>query len=330
MRASDIRVATPSLMLAIVAAAGVIVVILSFRRKNPLVRALGITAFVASSALLLYVARTSRIVPPNALEITSVDIGQGDSFLIVTPEGKTLLLDSGGMLNSEHANFDIGEDVVSPFLWASGVSHLDAVAVSHTHVDHVGGMPAIIHDFQPKELWLPPGANVRERKRLLEAAAGESTSIRTMQSGQSFSFGGALFEVLSPPPDIDFGTKVKDDDAMVVRISYEGTSALFVGDIGKVGEGRVIPQGPHADLLKVAHHGSANATSDEFLRAVHPSFAMISVGRHNSFGHPRPQTLQKLASAHVRTYRTDLFGATKFRLDRNGVYAMPLAQSRPR
>jgi competence protein ComEC len=326
MRASDIRVATPSFMLAITAAAGLVSVVLAFRRSNRLIRAFGIGAFVLSSLVLLYGARSSRLDPPNALEITAIDIGQGDSFLIRTPEGKTLLLDSGGMLNGEHANFDIGEDVVSPFLWASGITQLDAVAVSHTHIDHVGGMPAIIHNFQPKEIWLAPGAEVYERKRLLEAAARERTSIRSMQGGQSFRYGGALFEVLSPPADLDFGTKMKDDDAMVLRISYEGTSAIFVGDIGKLGEGRVIPQDPHADLLKVAHHGSANATSDEFLRAVHPTFAMISVGRHNSFGHPRPQTLQKLASGHVRTYRTDLFGATKFRLDRTGVHAMPVVQ----
>jgi competence protein ComEC len=113
---------------------------------------------------------------------------------------------------------------------------------------------------------------------------------------------------------------------MVLRVTYQGTSALFCGDISKRGEERVIPQNPQADLLKIAHHGSANATSVEFLQSVHPTYAMISVGRRNSFGHPRPQTLQTLAAAHVRTYRTDLLGATRFQLDRTGVRAMPLAQ----
>jgi competence protein ComEC len=326
LRVSDLRVPTPSLPSAILAAIGIAIAVLFFRRSRPIVRGIGGLALVLTAAFVLFGGFSSRPNSAQALLITSIDVGQGDSFLIVTPDGRALLLDSGGMLNGEHANFDIGEDVVSPFLWSRGISRLDAVAISHTHIDHAGGMPAIIHNFHPKELWLAPGAPARERSRLLEAAARENTEVRSVNAGQTFIWGGAMFEVLGPGPDIDFGSKVKDDDAMVLRVTYKGTSALFCGDIGQRGEGRVISQGSHADLLKIAHHGSANTTSEEFLRAVHPSYAMISVGRRNSFGHPRPETLQRLAAAHVRTYRTDLFGATLFQLDQSGVHAKPLAQ----
>lgn len=325
LRISDVRIPTPASTTAVCAALAFGLAILLLRQHRTLLRLGALVAIMVTSIWVLTPAATLRAAEPGVLQVIAIDVGQGDSFLIISPEGKALLLDSGGTLNGDHSNFDVGEDVVSSFLWSRGLDHLDAVALSHTHADHAGGMSAVIHNFRPKELWLPPGAPVRERKNVLDAAAKESVSVQTRTAGQHYSWGGLDFTVFNPPGRQDFGDKVADDDSMVLRIAYRNTSALFVGDIGKKREDTLLSQIPHTDLLKIGHHGSLTSTSPEFLRAISPQYAIISVGRRNSFRHPRPEVLERLGASHTKTYRTDLFGAVRFELDGNSVRPTRLA-----
>ncbi|HWR34266.1 MAG TPA: ComEC/Rec2 family competence protein [Clostridia bacterium] len=321
-RMSDVRMPSPSVTMAVLAAASFALSLLLARRRA-LLCATGLFTLTLCAFLLVTYSPHAQL-PRGLFELTAIDVGQGDSFLIVSPEGKTLLLDSGGMLGNGNADFDIGEDVVSPYLWTRGIARLDAVAFSHGHLDHMGGMRAIVRNFQPRELWMAEAnLSTPELEALLDIAAEYGVSVRRRAAGEVFDFGGLHFQVLAPPRDWELKARVRDEDAMVLRISYGENSVLMVGDAGRRIERELVKNGIRADLLKVGHHGSITATSPEFLAALRPKLAVISVGRRNTFRHPRPEVLARLAEAHVSTYRTDTMGIVSFYLDGSSIRIAP-------
>jgi competence protein ComEC len=187
---------------------------------------------------------------PGVLEITAIDVGQGDSLLIVTPEGNALLLDSGGIGGGTRSDFDVGEEVVSPYLWSRGIRHLDVVAMSHPHSDHIGGMRAIIANFRPKELWYGLDSPTPEFAEVAEAAKSFDVTLKPHIAGDKFEFGGVQFRVLNPQPGEIATNKTQDDESMVLRLQYGRTAALLVGDSHKRIEELLIQEMPQADLLK--------------------------------------------------------------------------------
>jgi len=215
----------------------------------------------------------------------------------------------------------VGEEVVSPYLWARGFRRLDVVAISHAHSDHIGGMPSIIANFQPRELWYgvdSPAPGFAAVKRAAQAAHME---MKSFIAGQSLEFGGVHVRVLNPQPGWPAREPAQDDESLVLHLQYGETSALLVGDAHRRIEEFLIREKPRADLLKIGHHGSATSSSPDFLQAVAPRYAVASVGFYNSFRHPRPEVMQRFADAHVVTYRTDLAGAVSFYLDATAVVA---------
>ncbi len=310
LRIADLRVPTPGTTLIALTALS-IALAMALVRRRPWFAAGGLAALAASAFWISAVTPRPQI-RPAVLEMTAIDVGQGDSILLVSPNGLTLLVDAGGLPRWAHSDLDIGEDVVSPYLWSRAISRLDAVAITHAHSDHMGGAAAILANFRPRELWLADPSDP-EMSPLVRQAQELGVRLVRHRAGDEFDFGGAGVRVLAPA--VEDPAARRNDESLVMKLIYGKTSALLEGDAEKRSEQQMAEEQPEADLLKVAHHGSATSTIPLLLDRVHPRFAVISVGARNRYGHPRKEVLARLGEAHVLTYRTDLEGAITFYLD---------------
>src|SRR5205823_4297412 len=166
-------------------------------RRRAILAGLGLAA-LALSAFWICAGPARPEVQAGALEVTTIDVGQGDSILLVSPQGQTLLVDAGGLPRWAHSELDIGEDVVSPYLWSRGFRQLDAVAITHAHSDHVGGMAAVVANFRPRELWLGSDQESAEMRPVVTKARELGVRVIQHQAGENFEFGGAVVRILAP------------------------------------------------------------------------------------------------------------------------------------
>jgi competence protein ComEC len=316
---SQWRTPNPGPLMALLAAVGVLCAFIAIRRRRVIAFA-GIGVLFISAAWVAVYSPSPHI-QPHKLEVTAIDVGQGDSLLVISPEGRTMLIDAGGSIGPVHSEFDFGEDVVAPYLWSRGLERLDVAVLTHAHGDHIGGLARVLEDFHPAELWVGVNPDTDATKRLYQAAAANHVNVRRHTAGDEFDWGGSKVRVLSPPPDWQPKLAHENDDSLVLLITFGETSALLAGDVEKKMEWLIATESPRADLLKIAHHGSKTSTTPQLLAAVKPRFAVISAGYHNSFGHPRQVILDRLQQNHVQTYRTDMLGSVTFLLDGKNVEA---------
>lgn len=214
------------------------------------------------------------------LEVTILDVGQGDSVFVVSPRGKTLLIDGGGSFGGfsrQESNLgpDPGEEAVSPYLWSRGFQKLDVVALTHAHQDHIGGLTAILENFLVDSLWIGREVNSPALKLLEELARGKKIPIVHQARGSKLSWDGVEGEFFWPEVSMgDLASNAQNNDSLVLRLRYGNRAFLLPGDAEKQAENDMLAENSagamRADLLKAGHHGSKNSTTFEFLAAVHP------------------------------------------------------------
>ena len=265
------------------------------------------TIFVATSLRDVFTLDACR-----CLTVFFLDVGQGDAAALRTPHGRWVVIDGG----PRTPEADAGRRVVVPFLRREGVGRLALVVATHGDADHLGGLPAVVDAFDP-ELVLEPGEPLGRPLYLEFLAAVEASHARwhAARAGDRVELDGVTLDVLSPdslwmtlPLDVN-------EHGVVLRVTFGAVRLLFQADAGLPVEAHLAGTVGPVELLKVGHHGSRSATSDAWLTELAPRAAVISVGRHNRYGHPAPEVLERLAAHGVTILRTDERGTITFFTD---------------
>ena len=250
--------------------------------------------------------RTGKILMDGTMQVHFIDIGQGDSALIVTPDGKNILIDAGTNSSEKDLKF---------YLDSQEIKEIEYAVMTHPHEDHIGGADMVINTYDVKNVIMPDVTHDSVTfERMLEAIDKNNVNMITPKVGDVYKIGDVSFKVLAP---INTKYSSLNDYSVVIRLDYGGTSFMFTGDAEKLSEKEMLSEHNISefacDVLKVGHHGSTTSTSIEFLRAVNPTAAIISCATGNSYGHPHRETIDSLVDEGVEIYRIDQLGTVVFK-----------------
>ncbi len=270
------------------------------------------TLITISLALLVTISLDFSI---NSLKISFINVGQGDACVLKTSRFETVIIDGGGSSDYQKG-YNIGDRVFLPYLISHGNTNIDVAILTHFHQDHSEGIVSAIKNLKVNTIVMPDVLpNDKTRKEIESIAKSKNIKTEFLKPGDKIEFpSGLLFEVLAPSNEAQ-KSKNKNNNSLVLKVSYGEFSSLFMGDY-EMEESLLPPK--DIDLLKVSHHGSVTGNSENFIKKVSPQFAIISVGKNNSYGLPDKEVLTSLKNANSNILRTDKLGDIRFKISKNG------------
>ena len=285
-----------------------------FSKKKIQFYLLAVIALILAAIAAITFPKSNPNITGN-LQVIFVDVDQGDATFIRTPNGETLLIDGG--------EYDTYDTHLAPFLREQGIQSIDAAIVTHYHSDHMGSIQSLTEDGGVKTLILPDYDDTDNSKKHLEqAAADNGTKVQYVSSGNTIetSCEGLTIKVLHPAKGGSYGSNFHNNSSLVLHITYGKTSFLITGDIETRVEKELVENSDvRCDVLKVPHHGSSSSSSKKFIQTADPTYAIIPVGKNNSYGHPHHETLDLLENEDIRVYRTDTDGDISFDVTPEGI-----------
>jgi competence protein ComEC len=263
------------------------------------------------------------------LQLTFIDVGHGDSILIEFPGWNKMLMDGGGLYDDR---FDIGKNVIAPFLWKKKIKRIDTLVLTHPDPDHLKGLTFIASQFSIGQFWDNGIQTESESYLQLRKILNEKKiRIQSLHEGTPPQIiNGVEISILNPPtwnPTQRKGKNLYDlnNSSLVMRLRFKNVSILLAGDIGKETEEQMLKKGfpLQADILKIPHHGSSSSSSPPFLDRVNPTYAILSIGQRNIGRLPNPEVLERYERLDTKLFRTDRHGAITVVTDGSGVKVIP-------
>ena len=273
------------------------------------------------SIILIFIILTNTISNKifQEIKIYFVDVGQGDSTLIQTIEGKNILIDGGG---SEFGSFDVGESILLPYLLDRRITTIDYLMISHFDSDHIGGVFAILENLKVKNIIISKQGETSENlKKFYEITNNKGIRTITVKKGDIVEIDKySHFEILFPEDNL-IEDNILNNNSIVARFNSLDFSILFTGDIEEIAEKRLCELYSGTDkleafVLKVAHHGSKTSSTNKFLEMVKPKLALVGVGKNNNFGHPNEGVIERLENMSCKIYRTDNCGEIEIKINK--------------